>query len=85
MLNEKVVGNASAKVVLLGDSITLGTGSTGYVIFSKVIDFFGLDYQVLSPHDTAFLFDSSGSMSDIIDKASLLQEIDLRPQWRRFI
>ncbi len=38
-------------------------------IFSKVIDFFGLDNQVLSPHDTAFLFDSSGSMSDIIDKA----------------
>lgn len=38
-------------------------------IFSKVIEYFGLDNQVLSPHDTAFLFDSSGSMSDIIDKA----------------
>lgn len=40
----EVVGNASAKVVLLGDSITQGTGSTGYVIFSKVID--GTTYSI---------------------------------------
>ncbi len=39
------------------------------VIFSKIIEYFGLDNQVLSPHDTVFLFDSSGSMSDIIDKS----------------
>ena len=39
------------------------------VIFSKIIEYFGLDNQVLSPHDTVFLFDSSGSMSDIIEKS----------------
>lgn len=40
----EVVGNVSAKVVLLGDSITQGVGSTGYVMFNKVID--GTTYSI---------------------------------------
>lgn len=40
----KIVDNQSAKVVLLGDSITQGTGSTGYVMYNKVID--GITYSI---------------------------------------
>ena len=38
------------------------------VIFNKVTDYFGLENHVTSPHDTAFLIDSTGSMSGLIDQ-----------------
>ncbi len=38
------------------------------VIFSKIVDSFGLDARVASAHDTAILIDSTGSMSSLINK-----------------
>ena len=37
------------------------------VIFNKITEYFGLENHVSSPHDTAFLIDSTGSMADMID------------------
>ena len=37
------------------------------VIFNKVTAAFGLENHLTSPHDTAFLIDSTGSMSGLID------------------
>ncbi|MBR3248822.1 cutinase family protein [Candidatus Saccharibacteria bacterium] len=38
------------------------------VIFSKITQYFKLPNRVASPHDTAILLDSTGSMSGMIDK-----------------
>ena len=38
------------------------------VIFNKITDAFGLENHLTSPHDTAFLIDSTGSMDGLIDK-----------------
>ena len=38
------------------------------VIFDKITTHFGLENHVSSPHDTAFLIDSTGSMSSMISK-----------------
>lgn len=38
------------------------------VIFDKITKQFGLENHISSPHDTAFLIDSTGSMSGMIDK-----------------
>ena len=37
-------------------------------IFNKITDYYGLENHVTSPHDTAFLIDSSGSMSGLIEQ-----------------
>ena len=37
-------------------------------IFNKITDYFGLENHVTSPHDTAFLIDSTGSMSGLIEQ-----------------
>ncbi len=37
-------------------------------IFNKITNYFGLENHVTSPHDTAFLIDSSGSMSGLIEQ-----------------
>ena len=38
------------------------------VIFDKITTEFGLENHISSPHDTAFLIDSTGSMSSMIEK-----------------
>ena len=38
------------------------------VIFDKICKAFGIDNTISSPHDTAILIDSSGSMADMIEK-----------------
>lgn len=38
------------------------------VIFDKITDYFGIENHISSPHDTAFLIDSTGSMSSMIEK-----------------
>lgn len=38
------------------------------VIFDKIAQTFGIENKVSSPHDTAFLIDSTGSMNSMIDK-----------------
>ncbi|MBO7718106.1 cutinase family protein [Candidatus Saccharibacteria bacterium] len=38
------------------------------VIFDKIMKCFGLENHISSPHDTAILIDSTGSMGDLIDK-----------------
>ena len=38
------------------------------VIFHKITDAFGLENHISSPHDTAILIDSTGSMASMIDK-----------------
>ena len=38
------------------------------VIFDKITKTFGIENTAFSPHDTAFLIDSTGSMSTMIDK-----------------
>ena len=37
------------------------------VIFDKITKAFGIENHISSPHDTAFLIDSTGSMTDMID------------------
>ena len=37
-------------------------------IFNKVVEAFGLDNRVLSPHDTAIVIDSTGSMRELIEE-----------------
>lgn len=37
------------------------------VIFAKISNYFHLETRTISPHDTAILIDSTGSMSDLID------------------
>jgi len=37
-------------------------------IFSKIVDAFGIENNYVSLHDTAILIDSTGSMSDLIEK-----------------
>lgn len=37
------------------------------VIFDKITQHYGIESKVTSPHDTAILIDSTGSMSDMID------------------
>ena len=37
------------------------------VIFDKITKAFGVENHISSPHDTAFLIDSTGSMTDMID------------------
>ena len=37
------------------------------VIFDKITKYFGIENYISSPHDTAFLIDSTGSMMDMID------------------
>lgn len=38
------------------------------VIFDKITKAFGIENHISSPHDTAFLIDSTGSMADMIEK-----------------
>lgn len=38
------------------------------VIFDKIAKHFGIENKITSPHDTAILIDSTGSMSDMIDR-----------------
>ena len=37
------------------------------VIFDKITKYFGIENHISSPHDTAFLIDSTGSMAGMID------------------
>lgn len=37
------------------------------VIFNKITNYFGIENHLTSPHDTAFLIDSTGSMAGLID------------------